>query len=269
MSDGLTALIHMAQRGARVHELQSQLNRIPARLAEARKQLDSEQKLLDELANPWQAMEAAIASKDSTVKLALETIEKFEAHMKRVNTQKEYIAAKKQVDEARKLNEKLQNEILELRVKQEELTPKLKDQQEQHARVAEEYRKVEAQMLQEQSALQAQLKEEEGALRRESSAVAAPVLPYYERLTKGGRFPAIVPVHNGKCTGCNIALPPQTFNQLLAKNGTLFTCPNCRRVIYHPPEERQAEPEASGDAAGPAGEPEPVTTTVESRAALA
>jgi len=233
--EGLHALMNMADKAKHMHELRIHLKRIPERLAEARKQLDAEQKLLAELQGPWTTVEASVASKESTIKLALETIDKFEAHMKRVTTQKEYAAARKQVDEARRLNDGLQNEILDLKVKQEDIAPKLKEQQERHARVAEEFGKIERVIRAEQAVLDKELAGLDKELRAESSKLTGQVMPYYEKLLKGGKFPPIVAVVLGKCGGCHISLPPHFFNQLLARNGTLFTCPNCARIIYHQP----------------------------------
>ena len=244
-------MIVMAQKAARIHELRLQLKRFPERLAEARRQLDAEQKLLDEIRIPWETTEASIQQKESTVKLALETVDKFEQHMKKVTTQKEYQAASKQVDEARRLNQRLQNEILELKVKQEEVLPRLNELKEKHAKVQEEFRAQESVILTEQGKIDAEMKVEEGHLRKEATKVGANVMPYYERLSKSGRNPPVVAVIHGKCTGCNMALLPQAFNQLLAKNGTFMTCSNCTRMIYYqaPP----AEPKAEG--AAPAGKP--------------
>jgi hypothetical protein len=223
----------LAQKAARIHELRTQLKRFPQRLNEARRQLDAEQRLLDEVRLPWEAAELAIQQKEATVKLALETVEKFEQHMKKVTTQKEFQAASKQVDEARRLNQKLQNEILELKVKQEETLPKLNELRERHRNVLEEYTAQEKTILAEQGRLEAELSAEEELLKKEAAKVGSNVMPYYERLTKAGRNPAIVPVVAGKCTGCNMALPPQAFNQLLARNGSFMTCSHCTRIIYY------------------------------------
>lgn len=239
MSDSVQSMTILAQKAARIHELRTQLKRFPQRLNEARRQLDAEQRLLDEVRIPWEATEAAIQQKEATVKLALETVEKFEQHMKKVTTQKEFQAASRQVDEARRLNQKLQNEILELKVKQEETLPKLNELKERHRKVEEEYQAQEKVILAEQGRIEAELRSEEETLRREAAKVGSNVMPYYERLTKAGRNPAIVPVVAGKCTGCNMALPPQAFNQLLARNGSFMTCSHCTRIIYY-----QAPPEA-------------------------
>lgn len=253
--EGLQALKVMADKAKRMHELRVALKQVPLRLGEARKQLDTEQKLLNELQNPYGTMEASIASKEATIKLALETIEKFEAHMRRVTTQKEYAAARKQVDEARRLNDSLQNEILEMKVKQDDIGPKLAEQKSRHSTVEAEFKQVETTILAEKAKLDAEMAVLDKELRVESAKLSAQVMPYYERLLKGGKFPPIVAVLHGKCGGCHMSLPPQFFNQLLAKNGTLFTCPNCARIIYHQPTPpAEAAPEAGAGAAAPAAE---------------
>jgi predicted nucleic acid-binding Zn-ribbon protein len=259
MNDALQAMMTVAQKAKRLYELRSQLRRFPVQLGDARRQMDAERKLLDEVRIPWEATEKALHQKETTVKLALETVEKFEEHMKRVTTQKEYIAARKQVDEARRLNEKLQNEILELRVKQEETLPKLTELRERHGKVAEDYAGQESLILAERGKIEAEIASEEAVLRGEAGKVGANLMPYYERLTKGGKNPAVVPVIAGKCTGCNMALPPQALNQILAKNGTVMTCPNCQRVVFHPPAPAQPAPPAqpATEAGAPAAEPEP------------
>jgi predicted nucleic acid-binding Zn-ribbon protein len=43
--------------------------------------------------------------------------------------------------------------------------------------------------------------------------------------------PAVVPVKNAVCHGCNVNLPPQLYNELHTYE-TLKFCPNCHRIIY-------------------------------------
>ncbi len=236
MSDAVARMVALGEMDARIFELTMQLRRIPQRLAEAKRQLDAEEALLHEVLDPWSQLEHEINEREATIKVALDTIDKFEEHMKRVATQKEYMAARKQVDEARRLNTRLQDEILERRVKQEELTPRLEERRGTHGKVKEAYEAEESGILAEQAALDKEI----GALSEQVQAGLkelggnAPI--YYERLVKGGRLPAVVGVEAGSCMGCNMALPPQTYNLLLASNGQLFTCPTCQRILYHTPE---------------------------------
>lgn len=241
MSQGLQTLIEVGEADARVFELNLRLRRFPERLAEARRMLDIEQQQLDEVQGPWQQLDNEIQERESAIRIALETIDKFEEHMTRVTTQKEFMAARKQVDEARRLNARLQDEILERRVRQDELTPTLNERRERYNNVAESFHADEAKILAEQRTLEDEIAGLEETIESRLAALGGEFTARYHRLRQGKLHPAIVPVVSGSCSGCRMTLPPQVFNQLLASNGTLFTCPTCNRIIYHQPEEQQVD----------------------------
>ncbi len=44
---------------------------------------------------------------------------------------------------------------------------------------------------------------------------------------------AVVPVADGSCQGCGMALTPQTANEV-KRNDRMFTCPSCSRILYFP-----------------------------------
>ncbi len=232
MSDASQSMVIVGETDASIFELNLRLRRIPERLAEARRQLEAEELLLNEVLEPWTQLEREIQERDTTIKIALDTIGKFEVHMKKVTTQKEYLAARKQVDEARRLNTRLQDEILERRVVQEELNPRLEERRGTHRKVLESYQVEEGAILKEQAQLEQEIAALAKRVEEHLQIIGSNAHPYYQRLMKSGKQPAVVPVVGGSCQGCNMALPPQTYNQLLASSGKLFTCPACARIIY-------------------------------------
>lgn len=246
MDDNLSNMIAMAEKDFQIFELKRRLRAIPGQLAEARKQLDAEDQILAEHEGPWNALESSIREKEATIQVALETIDKFEAHMKLVQTQKEYLAAKKQVDDARKLNDRLQEDILQARVQQEELSGKLNEVRERHQRVKEGYEETERTILAGKARMEQEIQGLEAELAKHAVHVDDNMLRYYKRLTGAGKMPAIVRVQNGTCTGCRMTLPPQDYNQLIASPGQFRTCSNCQRVVYYlPPQETAAEEDAA------------------------
>lgn len=243
MTDNADSMATVGDVDSRIFELNLNLRRIPSRIAEARRQLEAEEALLNEVLIPWTELENEINEREATIQIALDTIEKFEAHMKRVTTQKEYIAARKQVDEARRLNARLQDEILERRVKQEELNPRLEERRETHKKVLESFEKEESGITAEQEQLEKEIAELTEQVQKGLKKLGDSAFQYYQRLIKGGKMPAVVPVISGSCHGCNMALPPQVYNLLLGANGKMFTCPTCSRIIY--PQQEAETPQAS------------------------
>ena len=235
MSDELQGLITMAHHDLQILGLRKKLKKIPVKVSEARKQLDAEQIMLDEVQGPWNQFEAEIKEKTATIEIALETITKFEEHMTRVTTQKEYIAAGKQIDEARRLNIRLQDEILEARVKLEEIEPRLKEVRSLYDKVREAFEDVEGGILHDKAALDAEIGQHEKKKSEAAAQVEMRTLNYYKKISGAGMVPALVEVVGGVCSGCNIALPPQVFNQLIASHNRYHVCEHCNRMIYYVP----------------------------------
>lgn len=245
MDNGAKLLVDMAQLENRLFDLRRKLKAFPRRLEDARRQLNAEEGLLNEIEVPWKELEHQVIEKEATIQVALDTIEKFEQHIKRVTTQKEYVAANKQVEEARSLNDQLQNEILENRVKQEELEPKLKDVREHYNNVLDTFQTEEAKILKEQKAVAKEAGEQEERIKELMGQMGAEFWDYYQKLVKGGKQPAIVQAIAGTCGGCNMTIPPQSYNLMIANADKIHTCSQCSRIIYYNP----ADDEVSGEVA--------------------
>jgi len=245
MTNRMQNLPQLADIDARLHELTKRLKAIPARLAEHRRPLDQEEALLNEVLVPWQTHEEEIRKRESTIQLAMDTIAKFEEHMKTVTNQTDYAAARKQVDEAHKLNDQLHREIQASREKQEQLAPELEERRERHGRVLEVYQAEEAKLLEEQAELEAEAEKARKKFAELVGPDAQSFLRYYHRLTNGGRLPAVVRVVGGTCHGCYMTIPPQTYNQLIANPDQYRSCSHCNRIIFYDAPEAMASEDPS------------------------
>ncbi len=61
--------------------------------------------------------------------------------------------------------------------------------------------------------------------------IPAPILTRYEFIRKRLEHPVIVSVNSGICSGCNIAIPPQVYNEL-QRAQQIISCPNCQRLVF-------------------------------------
>ncbi|MBO4318682.1 MAG: hypothetical protein J5855_10500 [Mailhella sp.] len=61
--------------------------------------------------------------------------------------------------------------------------------------------------------------------------IPAPVLTRYEFIRRRLEHPVIVAVKDCVCTGCHIAIPPQTYIEL-QRGQQIWSCPNCQRLVY-------------------------------------
>lgn len=58
----------------------------------------------------------------------------------------------------------------------------------------------------------------------------------YDRIRKARAGVGFVPAQSGRCTGCNMMVPPQLFNQILHVE-EVHQCPSCHRLLFVPSEE--------------------------------
>lgn len=90
--------------------------------------------------------------------------------------------------------------------------------------------------------------------RRETSRrrVAKVLLERYEALLDAARYPAIVAMDRGNCSGCHVRLPTMVEYQA-RRSPSVHTCPHCRRMVYAPGhvDERTSRAAVSEKKAGP------------------
>ena len=233
----------LATMDAELLGLRRRLRQLPLQMAEAEQNLQTESTALEVLETPYQALQGTVREKELTVQVALETIAKFEEHMKRASTQKSYAAAQRQVDEARKMNQRLQDEIIEARIELEKMAPDVKEAQTRHLDAETALTKIRTTLDAEKTTLTTKAAVLEKKIER-CAREADGVYPYYQRLHKNRKAPAVVAVFDGTCSGCQIRVPPKDFHALIAKADQLHTCPQCQRIIFSlPPAEPTTEPE--------------------------
>ena len=111
------------------------------------------------------------------------------------------------------------------------------DEQEQAAKRTAEaeaaFRKAEGTFQREKQAqeqdlaqLQAQLAGLQKARKQTAAKVERELYQTYARIMKIRDGTAVVPVREGSCTGCFVALPPQTYSEVRHSERRI-TCPHC------------------------------------------
>lgn len=182
----------------------------------------------------------AIQQERSTLNQALlqeqDNIEKAEARLPEIKTQKEYLAVLKEVDVAKKQAKDIQDQLAS---SDEALSALEEDQLEKQQELDEVQQSNESRA----SEINDELKKIDDALVSEdkkrgrlAKQVPDDVRKQYELLLSRRKGLALVEARRGNCTGCNMHLPPQFFNSMLKKQG-IDSCPHCNRLLYVLPQE--------------------------------
>ena len=176
-------------------------------------------------------LESELAELDCALSIEQDNVVKAEGRLPAIKTQKEYVAVLKEIDTAKKVNKEIQDKI---KSKNEEIAALAAEKAEKDAELA-----VVSERTAERSALiQAQIDEIKAntsareTKRKELFAQIPPALgKRYQVLIERRNGVAVVVAHKGACTGCNMLLPPQLYNNLYTTR-EILSCPLCNRLLY-------------------------------------
>ena len=158
-------------------------------------------------------------------------IKKSKSKLMQVGNTREYHAMLREMDNMEKSNRSREEEKLTLH-------EALQIENTNLAEVSDAYEKLKTDLEEKRGTLQTRInaaQKQLDILQKERSAtgleIPSPVFSRYEFIRNRLAHPVIVPVNQGICSGCHIAVPPQTFIEL-QRGQQILSCPNCQRLIY-------------------------------------
>ncbi len=214
-----------------IHAVKTELKLAPQELEslEARFNVAEEQRnrVVDKITHiKEQQKRIGVEIDDDTVR-----IKKSKNKLMQVNNQREYHAMMREMDSMEKQNRTREEEKIVL-------VEELENQEEALKEIDGDYLGLKAELEVKQEGLQERIQNAEKKLAElenvrssTGSIVPQPVFQRYEFIRRRLDHPVIVPVYNGICDGCHIAIPPQTFIEL-QRGQQILSCPNCQRLIY-------------------------------------
>jgi predicted nucleic acid-binding Zn-ribbon protein len=167
--------------------------------------------------------------------------EKAEKNMESINTQREYEALDKEIEDAAGKEQEFRNKLQrELRLLSD-LDEEMKQNQALIEQQEEELEERRLDIEKEVAAKEAQLK----ALSEKEKNLAIElndpdVLFKFERIIRNKMGKGIVAIKGGVCLGCNMILPAQFANTVRQGDEIVF-CPYCSRILFY--EETELEEE--------------------------
>ncbi|MFP4347498.1 MAG: zinc ribbon domain-containing protein [Thermodesulfobacteriota bacterium] len=194
-------------------------------------ELNAAEQAIEQDTASLEELRKAYRSQESDVKMNSDTVKKNQERLLTVKTNKEYQALLKGIDEIKRRNSRIEDEMLAL-IDQIEAAEQALQQQN------EAYERLKARIQTEKKSLQSESEQSRQRLvelGRERDRIAAGVpkdlMRKYETARNRDSGPAIVPVRGTVCEGCNMNIPPQMSNELRRFEDLKF-CPFCNRIIY-------------------------------------
>ncbi len=226
--------------------LEQQVETLPKELRREESVLRTEEKEFSDL----QALAAETADEVKSLSIryedAFQTRTGYEKQMEFLNTQREYEALSKQLEEARANEETLLKQRNSKTKESEKLKKELVDKEAaveaQKAKVEEERAKVDSQL----NGINEKIAElDKACLDVKGEAISDELYEKFSNIVRKKGGVGVVPVHGQVCMGCDRVLPMQFVIDLRLKQqeNEIDYCPYCSRIIWY--EELDPETEKS------------------------
>lgn len=236
----------------RIHELNRQKVEKPRELEDLQKKFEETTRRRDAINDKISHLRTQESRLARETEEENERLRKSKDKLMSTGNEREYNAVTREIDSIERMSQPREDERVTV-------LDELKNQNALLEEVEVEYADLKARVDSRLDGMKAELAEIEKSLadlEKERAACSAgiptPIFQRYEFIRERLDHPVIVSLSDGVCPSCHIAVPPQTYNDLL-RGGQILSCPNCQRLIvwrnhyYADQPELLAEMEARDD----------------------
>lgn len=224
-------LISLQKVDDEIHVIKQELANAPKELEELKEKFaqitEERERQNDKMAHLHeQEKRVGFEIEDDTTRL-----KKSKSKLMQVENSKEYHAMVREMDSLERMNKGREEERSALAEELARQTAIQQDISERYAALEEDLKICETGLQERVGKAQGELDKLTGRRNETSTEVPEPVFNRYEFIRVRLDHPVIVPVHDGVCSGCNIAIPPQNYIEL-QKASQILSCPNCQRLMF-------------------------------------
>jgi uncharacterized protein len=249
LREQLKALEHLQELDLKIDKLTQNKNSLPTSLrtmdagvAKLKQTTDAKKTALNEL-------EKAQRQTGAALDLNKDRLARANGKLEGVHNSQEFQAANKEIDQLKKLNATLEEQLKKANADIEILGKEVAELTAQQQK-AEQERSAHAQVV---TGQENQFGGEITTLLSERSkytgSVEQRLLAQYDRVRGARGGLGLVPAVAGRCKGCNMVVPPQLYNEI-QKGLQVHACPSCHRILFVPEQSRSEPLQGSGASQG-------------------
>jgi predicted nucleic acid-binding Zn-ribbon protein len=236
MNPNLQHLIELQKLDDVIRELEAEVASLPGRIREIESQLTAHIRQVELDKNALAENQKSRRRREGEIAALRDKISHYKDQSLQVKTNEQYRALLHEIEFQETLIRQTEDQILAEMIESENLEKRLREAEQ---KLVAERKLAQAEIAAaEQRKREDELKVEEVRARRAEtqSRLASDVYTAYERIAKGRKGLAVVPVpDDGTCGACHVLLRPQAFSEVMA-NDQILTCESCYRILYYSPE---------------------------------
>lgn len=230
MHQAIEALLQLQTIHIELDQVNEILSHVPEKLQEV---YDKQQQSEEELA----ALETELIELDAQIaKLTVENEEEsdrvrsYDKRLKQIKTNRDYQGLLREVGYSRKLVVESDNELRAKNARREVVALQCENLKTLLEQLKQQGMSVQQEWTGGQTDLTGRREQLSQAEKDTAQRVGRDALSRYGLVRKRLKV-VVVKAQSGRCTGCNMALPPQHYNRLL-RGHEIISCPSCSRILY-------------------------------------
>ncbi len=233
----IQSLVELQTVEADIRRVETLLAGTPVKVAAVTLEVEAFEATLAEEDGQLQAVQKAYREQEREAQVALAQIRKSNERLATVKTNKEYQLILKEIDDLKRKNSLIEDEMLACLDRIEAADAAVKQKKAQVLALRQTADRQKAEIERETQQLTAQLTDLAQAGREAARAVDPILLECFRRVQEQVKQRAVAPVVDAVCQGCHLNIPWQLFNELHRFDELTF-CPHCRRIIFCQEEEK-------------------------------
>jgi len=227
----LDNLIHLQQLDRKMADISLFLDNIPSQLEKINEKIETSSKIITLAKEKMAQNQKNRRDLEAEVKDIKAKISKYNLQLNEVKTNKEYSSLLKEIEEAKKKVDMLEEKIITEMLAADEIEEEIKA-------ADQRYKEGQERFLKEKNVLQQkrnELEEKRKKLIQEKDELM-PKIPseqvsLYLKISLKKNGIALSPVYDDFCSMCHVRIRPQVLNELKSQE-KVIVCENCGRILY-------------------------------------
>lgn len=242
MKDLLEDLIVLQNVEIEIFQAEEGLRELPKEIEEIESIVSARKSSLDAVDEEIGSFEEKKTPLEAELKENQTILDAADARIKKIKTNKEYLALQREIDLAKKRKSDIEEQLLNLMDKIEKKVMEKERIQKSFGADKVILDEKKEKLLSQMRELEAVLEEYKGQDEKLRAIVDPSLLSKYDRIRQSKKGIAVVECSDGVCKGCHMHIPPQLYNDLV-RGDKLITCPACQRMLYISENPKEGEKE--------------------------
>ncbi|NPV03762.1 MAG: hypothetical protein HPY67_03410 [Syntrophaceae bacterium] len=231
MKDQISLLIDIQKIDQEVRSLNTKKQTLPDRAAALDQTFRAGRDRLEEERAGLEGLNKLHRERESELKAGQDRLRKARERLLEVKTNKEYQAILTEIETIEQANGRIEEEILVLYDRIDERKVALRAHEKEFEAIRADYEAQRRKIDEELASIDGALQEQKARFEDLVKNLEPDLRRRYEMIKARRNGIAIVAARRGTCSGCNMNIPPQLYNEL-QRSDQILCCPNCNRILY-------------------------------------